>query len=84
MVLFSREGGNRARYSCQDIDGDGVFEILEYDSTWHAMSNERKKWAEQMSGHPFAKLTYKFDGAKYVLSEIVPDYYAEKEAQKTK
>lgn len=78
VILF--EGGEfRAHYSCQDVDGDGIYEILQYDSTWHAMGDERKKWAKQMNGHPFAKLIYKFDGSKYVLSEIVPDYEAEKE-----
>lgn len=76
------EFGGRGSYTCQDIDGDGVFEIIDYDTTWHILCDKTEKWTVQMEGHPFAKLIYRFNGSKYVLSDIVPDYEAEKKDKK--
>lgn len=78
VAIVFQDGEFRARYNCQDLDGDGFYEILAYDSTWHAIDDTRQKWANQMKGHPYAKLIYKFDGRKYILSEVVPDYESEK------
>jgi len=72
------EGGEfRASYSCQDLDGDGVFEIAAYDTTWHAMWGERKKWENKTKGHESVKLIYRYNGSKYVLSDIEPDLESE-------
>jgi hypothetical protein len=79
QAAFEQAGGTRARFDCQDVDGDGRFEILEYDSTWHIQRDDTKQWAGKLKDRPLAKLIYKYDGTKYLPVDLVPDLDAERQ-----
>lgn len=73
-VAYQCEQG-RARTECEDMDGDGLFELIVYNSYLHNFVPEKEidKWCKQIAGHPFLIFIYKIKGGRYVLAEIMPD-----------
>lgn len=87
FTQYERTQG-RAREFCQDIDGDGVFEIL-VCNTYHHFINEGEipdevfdRSCKQIEGHPYLKVVCKLHNSKYRYSYILPDLDSEKEIPK--
>jgi hypothetical protein len=69
-ILFENSGG-RPSYDCQDIDGDGIYEILEYDLAWHAISDDLEKWSYKIRNDlDTIRIIHRYDGRKYYISDV--------------
>lgn len=80
-VLFSN-GAFRSDYDCYDIDGDGIYEIIAHETSWHARSiiiETKKKWQKILKKYENVKIIYKFsqENENYYLYDIVPDVESE-------
>jgi hypothetical protein len=77
ILLYDMPSG-RAISELRDLDGDGIYEVLEKGLTWHIASEEEQETI--LKGHLLCLRIYKWDKSKrkWVFLKILPDWEAER------